>query len=79
MRVKIQNNLQPQSLEAHGVIIEDDLGNPIFVALQLDESIVYADAGEKDFHAMLKALGCDKTVIVDEITPKPIKDVIWTP
>lgn len=79
MRVSIQNSLQPSEHKAHGVIIYDDLGNPIFVAMQLDESIIYADAGEKDFAAMCKALGCDKVVVVDTLHPKPIDNVIWTP
>ena len=79
MRVKLTNNLQPHEQAAHSIIIEDDFGNPIFVAMQVDESIVYADAGEKDFYALLKALGCDKTVVVNEITPQPIQNVIWTP
>lgn len=79
MRVSIQNSLQPSEHQAHGVIIFDDLGNPIFVAMQLSESIIYADAGEKDFAAMCKAMGCDKTVVVDELRPKPVENVIWTP
>ena len=79
MRVKIQNKLQPSEHQAHSVILEDDAGNPIFVALQLDDQIVYAEAGEPDFHAMLKALGVDKTVVVTEIQPKPIQNMLWTP
>lgn len=79
MRVTLQNNLQPHEQRAHSVVIEDDLGNPIFVALQLNESIVYADAREPDFHAMLRAAGVDKTVTVTEIRPKPVQNLLWTP
>lgn len=79
MRVKLQHNLQPHEQRAHSVVIEDELGNPIFVALQLDESIVYADAREPDFHNMLKAAGVDKTVAVTEFKPKPAQNLLWTP
>ena len=79
MRVKIQKSLQPIEHEAHSVIIEDRAGNPIFVALQLDDQIIYAEAGEPDFYAMLKALGVDKTVVVNELQPKPIQNMLWTP
>lgn len=79
MLVKLTHNLQPHEQQAQSVILYDDLGNPIFVAMQIDGAIVYADAGEKDFHAMLRALGVDKTVICHEIKPKPIKNLLWTP
>lgn len=79
MRVKLTHNLQPHEQDAHSVIIEDAMGNPIFVAMQVGDAIMYADAGEKDFHAFLKALGVDKTVVVDDIKPKPLQNVIWTP
>lgn len=79
MRVKLQNSLQPHEQRAHSVVVTDDLGNPIFVALQLDEAIVYADARDPEFHAMLQAAGVDKTVAVTEITPKPQQNLLWTP
>jgi hypothetical protein len=79
VRVKLTHNLQPHEQSAQSIILYDDMGNPIFVAMQLDESIIYADAGEPDFHAMLRALGVNKTVIVNEVTPKPVKNMLWTP
>jgi hypothetical protein len=79
VKVKLQHKLQPSEHQAHSVIIEDHAGNPIFVALQLDDQIIYSEAGEPDFHAMLKALGVDKTVVVNEIQPKPIQNMLWTP
>ena len=53
MRVKLQNNLQPHEQKAHSVIIEDDLGNPIYVALQHEDHIICAHVGEDDFHNLL--------------------------
>lgn len=79
MKVKLQHSLQPSEHQAHSVIIEDHLGNPISVAMQLDDQIIYADVGAPDFYAMLKALGVDKTVVVNEIQPKPIQNMLWTP
>ncbi len=79
MRVNTQHNLQPTEQKAHSVVVEDDLGNPIFVALQVDEAIVYSTPGEKDFHPMLRALGISKTVVVTDFKPKPIENIVWTP
>jgi hypothetical protein len=79
MRVKTQHRLQPTDQKANSVVIEDDLGNPIFVALQIDEAIVYSTPGEKDFHSMLQALGINKTVVVSEFKPKPIENIVWAP
>lgn len=79
MRVKTLNNLQPSDIPAQSVIIEDDKGNPIIVAMQLTESIIYSTAGDKDFQSMLHALGVHKTVHVTQFQKKPLEDIIWTP
>jgi hypothetical protein len=79
MLVKSQHNLQPTEQKSHSVVIEDDLGNPIFVALQVDEAIVYSTPGEKDFHALLRALGINKTVVVTDFKPKPLENIVWAP
>lgn len=79
MRVKTQHGLQPHDLAAHSVIVEDRLGNPIFVAIEVDEAIVYSMPGEKDFHSLLRALGVTKTVTMTEFKPKPIENIVWTP
>jgi hypothetical protein len=79
MRVKTQHQLQPHETPAHSVVIEDDMGNPIIVAMQLTESIIYATAGDPDFYDMLRALGITKTVHVTDMQPKPLKNLIWTP
>lgn len=79
MRVKTLNDLQPAETVAQSVIIEDDKGNPIIVAMQLTESIIYSTAGDPDFHSMLRALGVTKTVHVTNFNGKPLEDIIWTP
>ena len=77
MLVKTQHNLQPTEQKAHSVIVEDRLGNPIFVAIQVDEAIVYSTPGEKDFHSLLRALGVNKTVVVSDFAPKPMQNIVW--
>lgn len=79
MRVKTQHNLQPTEQKAHSVVVEDDLGNPLFVAIQVDEAVVYSTVGEKDFHPMLRALGVEKTVVVTDFKPKSLQSIVWTP
>ena len=79
MRVKLQNNLQPHEQAAHSVVVEDDLGNPIYVAVQHEDHIICAHAGEADFHNLLRVLGITKTVIVNDIAAKPIEKMLWKP
>lgn len=79
MRVKTHHSLQPVEQKAHSVVVEDDLGNPLFVAIQVDEAIVYATVGEKEFQSLLRALGVNKTVVVSEFQPKPLQKIVWTP
>lgn len=79
MRIKTLNNLQPAETPAQSVIIEDDTGTPIIVAMQLTESIIYSTVGDPDFHSMLRSLGVNKTVHVTNFNGKPLEDLIWTP
>lgn len=79
MRVKLQQKLQPVEHRADSVVVEDELGNPIYVALQHDNHIICASVGDDDFHALLRALGINKTVTVTDLQPKPVENVIWTP
>jgi hypothetical protein len=79
MQVKTQHKLQPHEQKAHSVVIEDDLGNPIFVAIQVDEAIMYSMPGEPDFHPMLRSLGIEKTVVLADFKPKPLQNILWKP
>jgi hypothetical protein len=76
MRVKTQHYLQPTVVDAHSVVIEDHFGNILFVAVEGDGgSIVTVQAGDKDFHTMLQALGIDKTTIVHETKIKSLEQM----
>jgi hypothetical protein len=73
MRVKSQYYLQPNVADAHSVIIEDNYGNILFVAVEADAgTIVTATAGEPNFNSLIEALGINKTTIVHNVTPKSI-------
>jgi hypothetical protein len=76
MRVKTQHYLQPNVTDAHCVVIEDSLGNIIYVALETaNGQIVTAQAGEPNFAGMLKALGIEKQTAVYDIKPKSIEEM----
>lgn len=71
MLVKTQHNLIPTDQKAHSVVIEDDMGNPIFVATHLVDGILYSAVGDADFKTVLKMVGLDNAPIVKHLaTPK---------
>lgn len=69
MRVKTQHNLMPAEQKAHSVVIEDDLGNPIFVATHLVDGILYSAVGDADFKSALKMVGLTNAPEVTHIKP----------
>lgn len=69
MRVKTQHNLIPAEQKAHSVVIEDDLGNPIFVATHLVDGILYSAVGDSDFKTVLGMVGLTNAPEVKELTP----------
>jgi hypothetical protein len=69
MLVKTQHNLQAKETAAHGVVIEDDLSNPIFVAVHLADGIMYSAVGDVDFKDALALAGVPNAPIVREIPP----------
>ena len=76
MRVKSQHFLQPTVTDAHSVVLEDNAGNIIFVAVEGDDhSIVTATAGDKNFAGLVKALGIDKTTIVHDVKVKSVAEM----
>lgn len=69
MLVKTQHNLIPSDHKAHSVVIEDDMGNPIFVATHLVDGILYSAVGDGDFKTVLKMVGLDNAPVVRELVP----------
>ena len=81
MKVILHNALrQPQRLDATSVVVEDDFGNPIAVAIEHSRNaIVFSGVGQADFAALLKYLGIDKTVVLNDISDRPLSDILWKP
>jgi hypothetical protein len=76
MRVKNQYYLQPTEFEAHAVTVEDNLGNTILVAIELDDgAILAAKAGDPDFAGLLKVLNIDKVTVVTHVKPKSVQEM----
>jgi hypothetical protein len=79
MLVKSQHFLQPTVADAHSVIVEDNFGNILFVAVEADAgTIVTAQAGDSNFQSLLKALGIDKATIVRDVKVKSIDDIKYS-
>lgn len=77
MRIKNQYNLQPTEFESHAVTIEDQYGNIIVAAIELDDGVIVASkAGDTDFSGLLKLLQIDKVTTVTDIMPKSVKEMV---
>ena len=59
MLVKTLFNMQPAEHSADSLVLHDDMGNPIFVAMHMSDGIVYSDVTQKDFPGLLKLISCD--------------------
>lgn len=71
MLIRSQKNLVDTTTGAHSVVIEDDMRNPIFVAIHIADGIAYSMVGDSDFKEVLKLVGVDKIPTVLEIPPPP--------
>lgn len=78
MQVELHDRLgSPLSVPATRVILKDDFGNIIALAVQLAPGVVrIAHAGEKGFAAQLEALGLDKTLIINRVRPDKLRQPI---
>ena len=61
----------PSETEAHTVVIEDDMRNPIFVAVHVADGIAYSSVGDDDFKEVLKLVGIEKVPTIFELPPPP--------
>lgn len=76
MRIKNQYHLQPTEFESHAVTLEDNYGNIIFAAIEMDDGgIIAAQAGEKDFPLLMKLMNIDKVTAVTNVAPKSIHEM----
>lgn len=75
MRVELHDDLkQPTNISASRVVVYDHFDNPIAVVVHVDGGhYVAATASNKSFQTILKALGIDKTLVVDHLDTKKLK------
>lgn len=57
MKIKTLRCLQTAEHPADCVVVHDDVGNPIFAAAHVGETIVCAGVGDKDFKNVLNLIG----------------------
>jgi len=83
MRIIAHNNMgKPQVIEATRLVIEDDLGNPVCVAMQFGPpgqpgGIIIENADAENWNDILRQLGINKTVIVTDINQKPLDQIVF--
>jgi hypothetical protein len=77
MKLKIHRNLREAVvIEATRVVVEDGFGNPVAVALEFaPNQILAATPDSPEFNAILREMGIDKTVIVEDVHPVPLDQV----
>lgn len=77
MKVKSYRRIgdpNPIVQDAACVVVEGEEGQPLFVACRGDRGAVYlAHANDPDFNQMLRALGIDRLVFVEQI-PNPLQN-----
>jgi hypothetical protein len=69
MKVKTLLCLQPNEQQADCVVLYDDVGNPIFAAAHVGESILCASVGDKDFATVLQVIGLPAPAVI-ELAPQ---------
>lgn len=81
MRVETHNKLRdPQIIYASRVVVYDALDNPVSVTVEVENGVIITShAGDPDFNRILRELGIDKTVIVQEIQQKAVQDIHFAP
>lgn len=87
MKVVIHDSLQrPQVVQATRVLVHDDMGNPVALALRVGatpdghDMILMAHIGEPGgeaaFNNLLKEMGVDKTVVItDAAAATPLQHI----
>jgi hypothetical protein len=78
MRVELHDNLTGSvSIPASRVVIYDDYDNPIAVAIHVDGGhYIASTVAQPAFKKLLKALGVNKTVIVQRLDTANLKPLL---
>lgn len=64
MRIKTLRCLQPIDQQADCVVVQDDVGNPLFAAAHVGEAIICAGIGDKNFESVLNMIGLSVPEII---------------
>lgn len=78
MKIEVHNGLtNPQTLNVTRVVVLDQFGNPVVVAVEISDGIILAETAENPgpFNAMLRNLGINKTVVVHTAQERPLPTI----
>ena len=77
MKLQIHRSLRDVvTLEATRVVVEDNHGNPIALALEFAPGQILATTADSpDFNQVLAGLGIRKTVLVQDVQQTPLDQV----
>ena len=77
MKLKIHRSLRDVVvIEATRVVVEDDLGNPVALALEYAPNQIFtATLDDPEFNRVLAELGIDKTLLVEDVFQTPLDQV----
>lgn len=77
MKLKIHRSLRDVVvIEATRVVVEDDLGNPVALALEFGPNQILAvTADDPKFNQVLAELGINKTVLVEDVFQTPLDQI----
>lgn len=77
MKLLIHRGLRDaQVIEATRVIVEDDHGNPVALALEFaPNEILAVTADSPEFNNVLEGMGIKKTVIVTDVPQTSLRDI----
>jgi hypothetical protein len=78
MRVELHDGLKGTiSIPASRVVIYDDYDNPLALVLCVEgRQYVAATVTQPQFHKLLKAMGINKTVVVERMDPRKFKPLV---
>lgn len=78
MRIRTLTVGQPVQLEAEAVLVTDDYGNPLIVALQTGQSYRFASLEDpQEFQRLLHEAGYHRMPPITDLTPKPLGDITF--
>lgn len=80
MKLLIHDGLKnPQTIQATRVVVLDQNDTPVAVAVEVEAGIILAETAspenQGEFNAILRNLGIDKTVIVNDVKERPLPEI----